>query len=413
VKRLLVWVGIGLGVVLLVVSAALAYVAVVPIPRYPAPTVEFKVDVTPERVARGKRTAEMLCNLCHLDSKTGALTGKRMLDLPAQFGESFSRNITAHPEKGIGSWTDGELAYLIRTGVARDGRYLPPWMVKLPKVSDEDLRDLIAFLRSDDPLVQARDAEDYDSKPSLFTKLLCRVAFKPYPWPERPVATPAPGDSVALGRYLANDKLLCFGCHSADFATNDELHPERSTRFFGGGNAMPDLGGKVVYTANLTPDLETGIGGWTEPQFRRALIEGIRPDNRPLRYPMLPYRLLSDEEVGAIFAYLRTIPPIRHAVKPSEAYAIASDDRGKQVYYAYGCNGCHGDTGHGLYDLRKGPANYPTDEALIAWIKHPEVVRPGIAMPTWDGVIKEEEYAPLAAYVRALARDKPPAGGGS
>ena len=412
-KKLFKWVAIVLGVVLLAVSAALAYVAVAPIPRYPAPKVTFEVDVTPERVARGKRTAEMLCNLCHLDSTTGALTGKHMPDLPPQFGESFSRNITAHPQKGIGAWTDGELAYLIRTGVARDGRYLPPWMAKLPNVSDEDLRDLIAFLRSDDPLVKARDADDLDSKPSFLTKLLCRVAFKPFPWPERPVATPAQSDAVALGRYLANDKLLCFSCHSADFATNDDLHPERSTRYFGGGNAMPDLGGKIVYTANLTPDVETGIGGWTEQQFQRALKEGIGPDNRPLRYPMLPYRLLSDDEVGAIFAYLRTIPAIKHAVKPSETYAVASDDRGKQVYYAYGCNGCHGDTGHALYDLRKGPVNYPTDEQLIAWIKHPELVRPGIAMPTWDGVIREEEYAPLAAYVRSLARDNPPEAGGS
>jgi hypothetical protein len=124
-----------------------------------------------------------------------------------------------------------------------------------------------------------------NSKPSFLTKLLCRVAFKPFPWPERPVATPAQSDALALGRYLANDKLLCFGCHSADFATNDDLHPERSTRYFGGGNAMPDLGGKIVYTANLTPDPETGIGGWTEQQSRRALKEGIRPDNRPLRLP--------------------------------------------------------------------------------------------------------------------------------
>ena len=77
---------------------------------------------------------------------------------------------------------------------------------------------------------------------------------------------------------------------------------------------MPDLGGKIVYTANLTPDRETGIGGWSEQQFRRALKEGIGPDNQPLRYPMLPYRLLSDDEVGAIFAYLRTIPAIKNKV---------------------------------------------------------------------------------------------------
>jgi len=406
------WLAIGLGVVVLVIGGVLAYIAMSPIPSYPVEKVEFHVDVTPERVARGKLTAEMLCNGCHFDSATGALTGKRMPDLPPQFGEGFSRNITAHPEKGIGSWTDGELAYLIRTGIARDGRYLPPWMVKMPNVSDEDLRDVIAFLRSSDPLVEARDVDDRDSNPSFLTKLLCRVAFKPFPWRDK-IEAPPPSDQVAYGRYLANDRLLCFECHSADFASNDPLHPEQSLGYYGGGNAMPDLAGKIVPTANLTPDPETGIGSWTEEQFRRALKQGIRPDNRPLRYPMVPYRPLGDDEVAAIFAYLRTIPPIRNAVKPPEAYTVASDDRGKQVYYAYGCNGCHGDTGHALYDLRKGPANYPTDEELIAWIKHPEVVRPGIAMPTWDGVIQEDEYAPLAAYVRQLARENPLPGGGS
>jgi len=77
---------------------------------------------------------------------------------------------------------------------------------------------------------------------------------------------------------------------------------------------------------------------------------------------------------------------------------------GKKLYSnKYGCNGCHGDSGLGQYDLRKGPAKYPTDDELIAWIRYPERLRPGIAMPTWDGVIQEEEYAPLVAYVRSLA----------
>jgi mono/diheme cytochrome c family protein len=107
--------------------------------------------------------------------------------------------------------------------------------------------------------------------------------------------------------------------------------------------------------------------------------------------------------VDAIFAYLRTVFAIRNAVKPPEAYVVAGD-RGKQVYYAYGCSGCHGDTGYGQYDLRKGLEKYPTDDELIAWIKHFERLQPGIAMFIWDGVIKEEEYAPLAEYVRSLAR---------
>jgi mono/diheme cytochrome c family protein len=401
-KTTLKWLGLALAAVVALVAAAVAYVAATPIPHYPVVQVDFPVDVTPERVARGKRSAQMLCAGCHMDSATGALTGKRMPDLPGQFGESWSRNITADKAKGIGSWTNGEIVYLLRTGIARDGRYTPPWMVKLPNASDEDLRDIVAFLRSDDPLVQARDVDDHESKPSLLTKVLCRVAWKPFPYEARPPA-PTAEDKVAHGRYLVTARLLCFSCHSADFKTNDDLHPERSAGYLGGGNAMPDTSGRIVHTANLTPDPETGIGRWSEAQFRRALVDGIRPDNRPLRYPMVPYRPLGDEEVGAIYAYLRTVPPIRNVVPAPSAYDAPTGDRGKRVYYSYGCNSCHGDTGHGQFDLRKGPAKYPTDDELIAWIRHPERTRPGITMPTWDGVIQESEYAPLASYVRTLA----------
>jgi mono/diheme cytochrome c family protein len=401
-KKLLKWLGLGLAVLVVLIAAMAAYVAATPIPSYSTQKVDFPVEVTAERVARGKLSIEMLCAGCHMDSATGGLTGKHMPDLPTQFGEAWSRNITTHPVKGIGSWTNGEIAFLLRTGIARDGRYTPPWMVKLPNASDEDLRDIIAFLRSDDPMVKAQEGDNHDSRPSFLTKALCRVAFKPFPYPTQEKTAPSPSDAVAYGRYLVNDRLLCFSCHSADFKTNDELHPELSAGYLGGGNAMPDIGGKLVHTSNLTPDAETGIGRWSVEDFRRALKDGIRPDKRPLRYPMVPYRPLADEEADAIFAYLRTVPAIRNQVKPPETYVV-SGDRGKQIYYAYGCNGCHGDSGLGQYDLRKGPAKYPTDDELIAWIKHPERLRPGIAMPTWDGVIQEEEYAPLVAYVRSLA----------
>jgi mono/diheme cytochrome c family protein len=402
-KKLLKWLGAAALVLAVALAACAGYVASRPLPRYPVQKVAFTVVPTPERVERGKRHIELLCAACHFDSGTGGLTGKRMLDLPPQFGVAFSKNITGDREKGIGAWTDGEIAYLLRTGVDREGRYTPPWMVKLPNASEEDLRDIVAFLRSDDPLVRAQASGDRESEPSFLTKVLCRVAFRPFPYPDREIVAPPPTDQVAFGRYLVTSRLQCFGCHSKDFQTNDELQPERSAGYLGGGNAMPDLTGKIVHTSNLTPHADTGLGTWTEAQFRRALVEGIRPDNRPLRYPMVPYRILDDAEVAAIFAYLRSVPPLLNAVPAPEPYAAGSGDRGRQVFYKYGCHGCHGDTGLGQYDLRKGPANHPTDDALVAYIKHPERTRPGIAMPTWDGVIAEDEYGPLAAYVRTLA----------
>src|SRR5262245_20225661 len=152
----------------------------------------------------------MLCVACHMDTDTGKLSGHRMPDLPPQFGAAFSGNITQDRETGIGAWTDGEIAYLLRTGIKRDGSYAPPWMVKLPNLADEDLKDIIAFLRSDDPLVAPVRHATPPSEPSFLTKFLSRVAFKPLPWPEQPIARPDPGDPVAVGRYLVNAHAQCF-----------------------------------------------------------------------------------------------------------------------------------------------------------------------------------------------------------
>ena len=182
------------------------------------------------------------------------------------------------------------------------------------------------------------------------------------------------------------------------------MEPEKSEGYMGGGYKMRDRLGHTRYSANLTRDAETGIGAWTEEQFRRALKVGIRPDGRPLRPPMSPRPLLSDDEVSALWAYLRSLPPIRNDVPESDLIvAPMTADAGQKVYYKYGCNSCHGDTGKGLYDLRKGLDKYETDETLIAYIKHPERTKPGVKMPTWDGVIEEGEYAPLARFVRSLA----------
>jgi mono/diheme cytochrome c family protein len=402
VKRLL---KIALGIVLVlvfVVAGTIVYIDRSGFPSYPPGKIELKVEVTPERVERGRRTVQMLCAACHLDNDTATLAGKPMPDLPAQFGSAHSANITGDPETGIGTWTDGEIAYLLRTGIARDGRYTPPWMVKLPNMADEDLLDVIAFLRSDDPLVRPVRAKRPPSKPSLLSKVLSRVVFKPLPYPEAPIVTPDPADKVAHGRYLVQGRAICFPCHSADFAKVDDLVPERSAGYLGGGNAMPDMNGRIVKTANITPDPETGIGRWSEDEFVRLLRFGVRPDNSVIVYPMVPFPELRDDEARAIHAYLRTVPAIKNAVPRTAAITPAGADAGRAAYYRYGCNGCHGDTGVGLYDLRKGATDFATDDELIAYIRHPEVSKPGVKMPTWDGVIAEADYAPLAAYSRQL-----------
>jgi hypothetical protein len=92
------------------------------------------------------------------------------------------------------------------------------------------------------------------------------------------------------------------------------MEPEKTPGYFSGGNAMPNLEGEIVYTRNLTPDPETGIGNWTEEQFVKAVKYGQRDGKPALRYPMPPFTTMTDKEAAAVFAYLRTIPAIRHDV---------------------------------------------------------------------------------------------------
>jgi mono/diheme cytochrome c family protein len=400
-KKWLKRIGIAVGVVALAFGGFLLYVQITGIPKYPPGHIDLKVEATPERVARGKKFATLLCSQCHMDPNTLKLTGKRMEDAPPEFGPIFSRNITRHPQKGIGSWTDGELAYLLRTGVRRDGQYLPPYMVKLPHLSDEDLQSIIAFLRSDDPLVAAADVDPPGTtQPSFLTKLLSHVAFKALPYPTEKKAPPDASDKVAFGRYLVAG-LDCFACHSADFKTMNVFEPEKSKGYLGGGNMLGDLHGGTIRSANLTPDDETGIGKWSEADFRRAVQKGFRPDNKVIRYPMAPMPEITDDEANAIYAYLRTVPKIHNAV-PRIEDTVADADQGKQCYYKYGCVSCHGTAGIGLADLRHAVEHYPTDDQLKAWIKNAPSIKPGTKMPCWDGVIAEADYPPIIAYVKTL-----------
>jgi mono/diheme cytochrome c family protein len=402
-RKLLRILGYAIALIVLAVGGFLAYVALTGIPKYPPGSIDRKVEVTKERVERGRKIASLSCFNCHENATTKKLTGKRLDDAPKEFGPIYSKNITKDPAHGIGTWTDGELIYLLRTGIDRKGQYLPPYMPRVPLMSDEDVESVVAFLRSDDPAV-ASEAVDPPgvTQPSLLTKILSHTVFKPLPYPKERIGAPPATDRVAYGRYLS-DSIGCFGCHSADFKTINELEPEKTKGFYGGGNALLDQRGETVRTANLTPDEATGIGKWSEEDFDRALRFGVRPDRTVLLYPMLPMPEFSREDTAALYAYLRTVPKRGHAVPRSARAPVAADaSEGKRLYYRYGCPACHGDNGVGVGDLRKAAEHYPTDAQLVAWIKNPSSFKPGTKMPTWDGVIPEAEYPALVAYVKEL-----------
>ncbi len=312
-KKVFKILGILLGAI---VSLALIGAAVIHfggIPTYEVNAPDLKVTADSAMIAEGKRLSSMLCSKCHM-AQNGKLEGQLMPDLPAEFGKAWSLNITRHPEYGAGRYTDGELAYLLRTGVKRNGEYAPPWMPKFPHISDYDLHSIIAYLRSDAPELEPSDKVQPASQPSFLTKFLCRVAFKPLPYPTEEIVAPPPSDKVAFGKYLATGKVDCYGCHSPSFETMNIMEPEKTPGYFSGGNAMPNLEGEIIYTRNLTPDKETGIGNWTEEQFVKAVRFGQLPNGGSVRYPMEPFAAMTEEEASAIWAYLQTIPAIRNDV---------------------------------------------------------------------------------------------------
>ena len=229
-KKALKIIGMLLGMVLLLIVLGAAYFNVKGIPSYENKAPELTVNVDSAGIAEGARMASMMCANCHR-SEDGKLGGMHMDDTK-EFGFIHSTNITQHPEYGIADYTDGELAYLLRTGIKKDGSYAPPWMIKFPNLSDEDLHNIIGFLRSDHPMVQPSDNNPPPCEPNLLAKVLCNVAFGPLPYPDKPIPPPDRNDKVAFGKYMATAKYDCYACHSADFKTMDIMVPENTPGLF-------------------------------------------------------------------------------------------------------------------------------------------------------------------------------------
>lgn len=122
------------------------------------------------------------------------------------------------------------------------------------------------------------------------------------------VAGDAPAE-VERGRYLVQAG-GCITCHTAD-------RPD-ATPLAGGRQLKTAFG--TFYSPNLTPDRATGIGGWTDADLARALRDGVAPDGS-YYYPVFPYPSytgISDDDVAAIGAYLRSISPVNQAAREHE-----------------------------------------------------------------------------------------------
>lgn len=129
-------------------------------------------------------------------------------------------------------------------------------------------------------------------------------------WP----AQAQPADALARGRYLVESIAGCGNCHTPKGPQGDLPGMNLA-----GGMVFDEQPFRAV-ASNITPDPDTGIGRWTDAQIARAIREGIRPDGRIIGPPMPIelYRGISDGDLAAMVAYLRSVPPVRNAVVASE-----------------------------------------------------------------------------------------------
>jgi mono/diheme cytochrome c family protein len=273
---------------------------------------KFTLNRSVKAVDHGKNLAFNICGQCHYDRSVKKFIGKPMDDLPGFMGKIYSANLTQSSTYGVLSgYTDSELAYLIKTGIANDGRYVP-YMIR-PNLADADVNDIILYLRSQSPPVLVADTVAGITRESLLGKMATRISGKPQPY-KTGIKKPDENDAVGTGRYLV-DNIGCFHCHSKSIITLDYLEPEHSKGYMEGGMKFKGKDGKKVIASNLTFDKETGIGKYSKWELRNALRKGKLSSGRELKAPMKQFPELTDKQVDAIYTYLHTLTPVYNKVK--------------------------------------------------------------------------------------------------
>jgi len=225
-------------------------------------------------------------------------------------GMIYGKNITPDSATGIGTWTDDEILRAMTQGINKKGDTLFPIMPypNFNRMAKTDLLSIIAFIRTLKPINNVVPARQ------LFVPIGVVYPGKFLQPSVDSNMAPAASDIVKYGGYLAM-VADCGTCHSP-------LTPQGPdhTRMFAGGYIF-DLGSNKVASANITPD-STGIGGWSEERFmskfttyRDSSQINRDPGNQNTIMPLSILAGMKDEDIKAIYAYLRTVAPIRNVVE--------------------------------------------------------------------------------------------------
>lgn len=214
----------------------------------------------------------------------------------ALMGQVTGANLTAGAG-GVGQiYTDLDWVRAIRHGIGADGKPL----VIMPshdynKMNDEDLGNLVAYLKSLPPV--DRTPAPIALGPvgrllivgKIYPVLSAEVIDHDAPRPE----AISRGATAEYGHYLAAQ--TCMSCHGEGLS----------------GGPIPGVPTDPPYPRNLTPDVETGLGSWDQADFTQLLRTGVRPNGTavdPTKMPWLAFQHMTDEEITALWLYLQTVP---------------------------------------------------------------------------------------------------------
>ena len=230
-------------------------------------------------------------------------------------GHVVAPNLTADAQTGTGRWSDDALARAIREGVGNDGRTLFPLMPyqHFRSLPDEDLASVIVYLRSLAPV----------RNPLAKTEIVFPVKYliRSVPQPvTTSVSAPDTSDPVKRGAYLVQIA-ACSDCHTPQA----KGQPLRGMDF-AGGFLLDGPWGKVA-SANLTPD-PSGIPYYDEAMFVKTIRTGYLGARKLSQImPWHIFRNMTDEDLKAVFAYLRTLTPVKHRVDNTELTTYCPVDK--------------------------------------------------------------------------------------
>jgi mono/diheme cytochrome c family protein len=297
------------------------------------------ITVTPELVQRGEYLARAGdCVSCHTAPGGQPFAGGRLFDL-GEMGRLYSPNITPDRDTGIGSWSDDDFRAALQLGIGKGGTHLYPAFpyASFTLVSDEDALAIKAYLFSLKPVHNVAPANamrfPYDQR---FLMAYWSWLFDPN---ERLAADPGKPADWNRGRYLVEGLGHCGECHTG----RNLLQARESSKAYAGAITQ----NWKAY--DISPDHDTGIGGWSDQDLESYLSSGFAQGHGPASGPMAEaivnsLHYLTAQDIHSMVVYLRSLTPRPSAV-PVSASADAGAtglnlDYGRQVY-ARECANCH------------------------------------------------------------------------